>query len=61
MLLFRIVYKAVLLADGSRDPQLRGSKARRAPRQLPSGVAKDADVLDVWFESKEQQKERRRR
>ena len=33
---------------------------RRPPRQLPSRVAKDADVLDVWFERKEQRREPRR-
>jgi len=40
---------------------MHGTRTRkRPPRQLPSGVAKDADVLDVWFERKEQERDRRR-
>lgn len=40
---------------------MHGTRTRkRPPRQLPSGVAKDEDVLDVWFERKEQERDRRR-
>ncbi|BDA45438.1 hypothetical protein COCOBI_07-2250 [Coccomyxa sp. Obi] len=33
----------------------------RQPRRLPSGVARDSDVVDVWFDTKESQKETKRR
>lgn len=31
------------------------------PRRLPPGVAKESDVLDVWFETKDVEEEKRRR
>ena len=56
-----VTNKSFVDADGGRNSRASGSRnRRRPPRQLPSGVAKDADVLEVWFETKQQERERRR-
>lgn len=49
---------ALHMAGGSREQK---RSAARPVRRLPSGVAKDSDVLDVWFEKREADTERRRK
>ena len=45
-------------AGGSRGQR---PPPQRPPRRLPSGVVRDSDVVDVWFDTRESQTERRRR